>query len=124
VCVCVCIYIMCIYFFFLKIRQWATWHNDTWWIGQVYFSTWQTYGYVSKFHVATRINYMWPHCHVAMWQRVLIHVATWPRVIMPRVQITRGLIPSSTFLLHLATCFRRHVAIWPRGYSNCYCSLL
>jgi hypothetical protein len=58
-----------------KIQQWALWHNDTWQIGHVYFSMWQTYGHVSKFHVAMLQRVLITRVHMATWINTHAHMA-------------------------------------------------
>jgi len=78
----------------------------------------------------------WPHCrvpyfHVAMWPYALIHVATWSCVLNPRCHVatcTNPTCPGSHMVIWACRWYNQqrghldHVAIWPRGYSNGYCS--
>jgi len=83
---------------------------------QIFKNSWPRVFY-TRGQMEACILYTWPlgrvyKIHVAKWTCVYIYVSKWPCV-----------------LIHVATrlpCTNshvswRHVAIWPRGYSNSYC---
>jgi len=110
----------------------------------------KTVGHVAYWHVAhiwtcvqvpnghTHWN-KWPHgrvkiIHAAMWARVINTLVRTATCINPRGHMATCINPRgrsetcnkytcpNVFQLHPATLSIRHVAIWPRGYSNRYCS--
>jgi hypothetical protein len=101
-------------------RTLATWISGTYPNGHMYKSKW-SFGHVYKS--------MWPfgHMYKSTWpfgHVYLLHVPTWPYGSLTRghVAMCNYYTWPHVFQLHPAMFSLRHVAIWPRGYSNRYCT--